>query len=106
MIKQGTYFIGKEFNNNGNDNGNDNDNELSSKAHNLSLGHNSTSIGSLHREIDKAINDYGRSVIYTGIGNRATDISSPRGPLWSSSITDLADPYHQLKSLSWTNLQI
>jgi hypothetical protein len=75
MIKQGTYFIGKEFNDN------DNDNELSSKAHNLSVGHNSTSIGSLHREIDKAIHDYGRCVIQSGIGNGATDISSSRGPL-------------------------
>jgi hypothetical protein len=65
MIKQRTYFIGKEFNDNdngndnGKDNGNDNHNELSLKAHNLSLGHNSTSIRSLHHEIDKAIDEYG-----------------------------------------------
>jgi len=100
MIKQRTYFIGKEFNdndngnNNGNDNGNDNNNELSLKAHNLSLGHNSTSIGSLHREIDKAIDEYGWSAIHDGIGKRATDVPSSSGPLWSSSITDLADPYY------------
>jgi len=104
MIKQRTYFIGKEFNDNGNDNGNDNDNdngndndndkELSLKAHNLSLGHNSTSIRSLHREIDKAIDEYGWSAIHNGIGKRATDVLSSSGPLWSSSITDLADPYY------------